>query len=175
MKLDSLLAPGKLDGHEIKVVLYDQLCCGKSERPRNTSIFRAHFLSGGGGGDKTNARPRQDQFDGAFVGEYAGLGIRPEVSTELGTIDHYGCTWGPNEFTVLGNLKDLDITPRLPEIRVPALVSGGRCDEVTPRIAETIHNGIRGWELVTFEKSAHLPMWEEQEKYLETVREFILS
>jgi pimeloyl-ACP methyl ester carboxylesterase len=55
-------------------------------------------------------------------------------------------------------LKDWNITDRLPEIRVPTLVTGGRYDEITPKCAETIHNGIP-----------------DPKKYLQTVREFILS
>jgi len=83
--------------------------------------------------------------------------------------------WGPNEFTASGNLKDLDFTARLGEIHAPTLVTGGRFDEVTPRIAETIHRGIQGSVFRIFEKSAHLAMWEEEEKYLETVRNFVLE
>ena len=80
---------------------------------------------------------------------------------------------GPNEFTIIGNLKNWDITARLPEIKVPTLVTVGRYDEVTPRVAETIHKGIAGSKLVVFEKSGHLTMWDEKEGYLKTLREFI--
>jgi len=82
---------------------------------------------------------------------------------------------GPNEFTIIGNLKDWDVTARLPEIKVPTLVTVGKYDEVTPKIAETIHKKISGSKLVLFENSSHLAMWEEQESYLRTVREFIVS
>ena len=82
---------------------------------------------------------------------------------------------GPNEFTIIGNLKDWDITARLPEIKVPTLVTVGRYDEVTPKVAETIHKGIHGSKLVVFENSAHLTMWDEEESYLNTVKEFIES
>jgi proline iminopeptidase len=80
---------------------------------------------------------------------------------------------GPNEFTIVGNLKDWDITARLREIKVPTLVTVGRYDEVTPRVAETIHKGIAGSKLVVFEKSGHLTMWDEKENYLKTLREFL--
>jgi proline iminopeptidase len=82
---------------------------------------------------------------------------------------------GPNEFTIIGTWKGWDITERLPEIKVPTLVTVGKYDEVTPKIAETIHHGIRGSLLKVFENSAHLTMWDEEEKYLKTVREFIES
>ena len=80
---------------------------------------------------------------------------------------------GPNEFTIIGNLKDWDITARLPEIKVPTLVTVGRYDEVTPKVAETIHKGIKGSKLAIFEKSAHLTMWDEEESYRKTIRDFI--
>jgi proline iminopeptidase len=82
---------------------------------------------------------------------------------------------GPNEFTIIGTWKGWDITERLPEIKVPTLVTVGKYDEVTPKIAEAIHHGIGGSLLKVFENSAHLTMWDEEEKYLKTVREFIES
>jgi proline iminopeptidase len=80
---------------------------------------------------------------------------------------------GPNEFTIIGTWKGWDITARLPEIKVPTLVTVGRYDEVTPKVAETIHRGIPGSVLRVFEKSAHLTMWDEQKEYLRVVKEFL--
>jgi len=80
---------------------------------------------------------------------------------------------GPNEFTIIGTWKGWDITKRLPEIKVPTLVTVGKYDEVTPKVAETIHRGIPGSELKVFENSAHLTMWDEEEKYLLAVKEFL--
>lgn len=82
---------------------------------------------------------------------------------------------GPNEFTIIGNMRYWDATDRLSEIHVPALVTGGRYDEVSPRVAESIHRGIKGSKRATFEKSSHLPMWEEREKYIDTLRKFLSS
>lgn len=80
---------------------------------------------------------------------------------------------GPNEFTIIGTWKDWDITARLPEIHVPTLITVGRYDELTPKVAETIHKGIANSELRVFEKSAHLTMWDEEEGYLQVVKEFL--
>jgi len=80
---------------------------------------------------------------------------------------------GPNEFTIIGTIKDWDVTDQLPRIKVPTLVTVGRYDEVTPRVAMSIHRGIRGSKLVRFEKSAHLAMWEERAHYIEVVRDFL--
>ena len=80
---------------------------------------------------------------------------------------------GPNEFTIIGTIRDWDVTDQLPTIRVPTLVTVGRYDEVTPRVAESIHRGIRGSKLVRFEKSAHLAMWEERSHYIGVLRDFL--
>ena len=69
---------------------------------------------------------------------------------------------GPSEFTITGTIKDIDLTPQLARIRVPTLVLGGRFDEVTPRVAEQIYRGIPGAQHHTFERSAHVPFWEER-------------
>jgi proline iminopeptidase len=80
---------------------------------------------------------------------------------------------GPNEFTIIGTIRDWDVTDQLPRIRLPTLVTVGRYDEVTPRVAKSIHRGIRGSRLVRFEASAHLAMWEERAKYIGVVRDFL--
>ncbi|MSP13442.1 MAG: alpha/beta fold hydrolase [Chloroflexi bacterium] len=80
---------------------------------------------------------------------------------------------GPSEFHVIGTLKDWNIVDRLGEIRAPTLVIGGRYDEATPAITETVHRGIPGSEWVIFENSSHLPHVEETEKYLPLVGQFL--
>jgi proline iminopeptidase len=99
----------------------------------------------------------------------------PEVSYSLDhmSLPKYGTMNGPNEFTIVGTLKDWDATARLGEIRVPTLVTTGRYDEVTPRVAESIHRGIRGSRLELFRESSHLAFWEERSRYMETLRSFL--
>ena len=79
---------------------------------------------------------------------------------------------GPNEFVVIGNLRDWDRTDRLSEITVPTLVTVGRYDEITPACARTIQEGIPGAQLRVFERSGHVAHLEETEAYLKTVSEF---
>jgi proline-specific peptidase len=81
--------------------------------------------------------------------------------------------WGPSEWCATGPLKDWDITHRLGEIHVPALVIGGRFDEATPVITETVHRGIPGSEWVIFENSGHFPYLEETESYLRLLNQFL--
>jgi proline-specific peptidase len=95
---------------------------------------------------------------------FAKLEQNPEV---------YHTMNGPSEFHVIGTLKEWDIVSRLGEIRVPTLVIGGRYDEATPTITETVHRGIPGSEWVIFENSAHMPHVEETEMYLQVVERFL--
>ena len=80
---------------------------------------------------------------------------------------------GPNEFTITGTIRAWDATDRLGEIRIPTLVTVGRYDEVTPVVAESIHRGIAGSELVVFPASSHTAFWEERPRYMQTLNEFL--
>jgi len=98
-----------------------------------------------------------------------------ELTRSMGRLSRpvYRTMWGPSEFAVQGSLRYWDITDRLSTIRVPTLITGGKYDEITPRIARTMHREIRGSELAIFPKSSHLPMWEERERYMQVVGEFL--
>jgi|BEDMetMinimDraft_2_1075160.scaffolds.fasta_scaffold02941_2 proline iminopeptidase len=85
----------------------------------------------------------------------------------------YSIMNGPNEFTITGTIRDWDQTSRLGEIKVPTLITVGRYDEVTPTVAEVIHRGIPNSTLKVFDNSSHTAMWEETEKYLNTILDFI--
>jgi len=80
---------------------------------------------------------------------------------------------GPNEFTISGTIRDIDLRPDLPKIRVPTLILGGKYDEVTPAVAEQIHSGIPGSRRITFPRSSHMPFWEEREAFMEAVAGFL--
>jgi proline iminopeptidase len=82
---------------------------------------------------------------------------------------------GPNEFTITGNMRYWDVTNQLHTIRIPTLVTGGRYDEVSPKVARSIHKEIKKSKLVTFANSSHLPMWEEREKFIAVVQKFLKS
>ena len=99
----------------------------------------------------------------------------PELTKSMAelSLPVYRTMWGPSEFAVHGSLRYWDVTDQLPRIRTPTLVTGGRYDEITPRIARTLHRGIRGSKLVVFPKSSHLPMWEEPDRYMQVVGNFL--
>ena len=80
---------------------------------------------------------------------------------------------GPTEFDVIGSLRTWDRTADLGLITVPALVTCGRYDEITPACAETIAAGIPGSRMVVFEESAHIAHLEEGERYAAVVEDFL--
>ena len=244
-----LLSLGELGDDKFKVVMYDQLGVGASEKPKDTSLFTIEY----GAEEVEGFRKAMNlgkvnlfgsSYGGGLALQYAlkyqtnikkliiagGMASIPETIAEMNrlkatlpkdvrdtlakyearyaflhpeylravevfyrnfvcrlpewpdevtrafndmSIPVYWTMNGPNEFTIVGNLKDWDITARLREIKVPTLVTVGRYDEVTPKVAETIHKGITGSKLVVFEKSGHLTMWDEKENYLKTLREFL--
>ena len=246
-----LLSLGELGDDKLRVVLYDQLGVGESEKPKDTSLFTIEYAAEEVEGFRQAMNLGKvnlfgSSFGGALALQYAlkyqrnikkliiagGLASVPETVAEMNrlkktlpkdvqeTLAKHEARWafmnpeylkavevfyrnfvcrlpewpdevsrslndmsipvywtmnGPNEFTIIGNLRNWDITARLPEIKVPTLVTVGRYDEVTPKVAETIHKGISGSKLVVFENSAHLTMWDEKESYLKTVRDFVLG
>ncbi len=80
---------------------------------------------------------------------------------------------GPNEFTVIGNLKDWNRIDRLHEITVPTLITVGRYDELTPACAETMRQGITGSQMHIFEHSSHSSHLEEPERYMAVLADFL--
>ena len=72
-------------------------------------------------------------------------------------------------------LEGWDITSRLPEIRLPALITVGKYDKITPDCAKVISRGIRGSKLVVFDKCSHTALWEDRARFMEVVRNFLDS
>jgi len=94
------------------------------------------------------------------------------------TMDHvsrpvYSFMNGPNEYTIIGNMMYWDVTNKLPTIKVPTLVTGGKYDEVSTKVAESIHRGIKRSKRLTFQNSSHMPFWEEREKYMRALESFL--
>jgi proline iminopeptidase len=70
--------------------------------------------------------------------------------------------------------ENLDLTAKLAAFHFPTLVITGRYDmNVAPLTAWRMAHAIPGAQLVFFEKSGHLPAYEEPEKYLETLESFL--
>lgn len=74
-----------------------------------------------------------------------------------------------------GSLHAWDLEPRLGDVRARTLVTTGRHERTcSPEAAALMAQRIPNAELVVFEHSAHFPFVEEQDAYLDAVREFVL-
>jgi proline iminopeptidase len=69
---------------------------------------------------------------------------------------------------------DLDLTSKLAGFKFPTLVINGRYDmNVAPLTAWRLAHAIPGAKVVFFERSGHLPAYEEPEKYVEVLEAFL--
>jgi proline iminopeptidase len=72
--------------------------------------------------------------------------------------------------------ENLDLTPKLAGFHFPVLVMAGRYDmNVAPLTAWRMAHAIPGAQIVFFEKSGHLPAYEEPEKYLKVLETFLAA
>ena len=82
--------------------------------------------------------------------------------------------WGPHEFLLTGTLADWDVTDRLGEIGVPALILCGWYDEIDIRCHRILADGIRDNEFVIFGNSSHCVILEkESDAYLAVIKDFV--
>ncbi len=71
-------------------------------------------------------------------------------------------------------IAQLDLTPQMAQFRFPVLVLQGRFDlNVTPDVSWAVAHNIPGAQLVWFEKSGHLPYYEEPDMYASVVNQFL--
>jgi L-proline amide hydrolase len=85
----------------------------------------------------------------------------------------YGAMNGPTEFTVIGTIRDFDISDQLADIEVPVLLISGEHDEVRPAVVADVHERLRDSEWLLFEDSSHMPHLEEHERFLQAVEAFL--
>jgi L-proline amide hydrolase len=80
---------------------------------------------------------------------------------------------GPNEFHVVGTLRDFSVEDRLADIAVPTLVLTGRHDEATPATVQPFLDLIPSvrWEVLP--ESSHMPHVEEPEAFDAVLKKFL--
>jgi len=75
---------------------------------------------------------------------------------------------------VEADLARFDLHPELRKFRFPTLVVTGRHDmNVAPLVAYRIHRDISGSTFAVFERSGHLPFYEEPDLFVRVVHEFL--
>lgn len=103
----------------------------------------------------------------------------PEVQATWDNIEAdptvYHTMNGPNEFHVIGTLKDWSVIDRLHLIAVPTLLVSGRYDEATPETIRPFADHIPDVHWHMFEHSSHMPHVEEEQLYLQVVGAFLDS
>jgi len=82
---------------------------------------------------------------------------------------------GPTEFEITGSIKDIDITNDIKNINIPTLILVGEHDEVTPRVAQVIHDNIKNSLLYVIPNSSHLNFLENPKYYYNAVNNFLKS
>ncbi|RDX56731.1 proline iminopeptidase [Lentinus brumalis] len=70
-------------------------------------------------------------------------------------------------------LKDWTIIDRLHLVRAPTFVINGRKDISQDFVVAPFFEGISKVKWVTFENSSHTPFWEERERFMQLVRDFL--
>ena len=83
-------------------------------------------------------------------------------------------TFNPQVNAALGDSMELDLTPELRRFRMPVLVLTGRFDlAVAPLTAYKIYQAIPGSRFVVFERSGHLPFFEEPDAFVRALEDFL--
>lgn len=80
---------------------------------------------------------------------------------------------GPSEFTVIGSLKNWSAIEECKKIEIPVLLINGRFDEGQNSCVAPFFNNIPRVRWVTMDQSSHLPMFEERERYMEIMGDFL--
>jgi proline iminopeptidase len=72
------------------------------------------------------------------------------------------------------DISRFDLGPEIQKFKFPVLVVTGRYDmNVAPLTAYKIHQAIPGSAFVVFERSGHLPFYEEPEEFAKTLEGFL--
>ncbi|TDL27696.1 proline-specific peptidase [Rickenella mellea] len=95
---------------------------------------------------------------------FAAIGEDPTV---------YHTMNGPSEFHVIGTLKTLSIISELHNINIPTLILNSRYDEAQDACVVPFFNLIPKAKWYTFANSSHMPHWEERERYMQIVGDFL--
>jgi len=81
---------------------------------------------------------------------------------------------GPSEFHTTGSLRSWSVIPELHRIQVPTFVINGRYDGASDKAVMPFFKLIPHVKWYTLAESSHMGPWEEREKFMELVSEFLL-
>jgi len=76
--------------------------------------------------------------------------------------------------TLIRDIARFDLNPELPKFKMPTMVVTGRYDiNVAPLVAWKIHHAIAASKFVVFDRSGHIPFYEEPEAFVRAVEDFL--
>jgi L-proline amide hydrolase len=101
-----------------------------------------------------------------YVDSEAAISIDPTV---------YNTMNGPNEFHVVGTLKDWTVEDRIPLIQAPTLVLAGEFDEATPLCWQPFVDKIRDVQSVIMKGCSHCSHLENPEEFFRIVGHFMAA
>ena len=107
---------------------------------------------------------RTDPFPQDFLDSEAQMEAEPTV---------YHTMNGPNEFHVVGTLRDWTIVERLPDISAPTLVVAGEFDEATPATWQPYVERIPGARGHVFAGCSHCSHLEKPEEFRAVIAAFL--
>lgn len=87
--------------------------------------------------------------------------------------DVYHTMWGASEFTMTGKLKNYDLTPRLPEIAPPLLLTCGDRDEAGVRTVKTFQESFPDARMAVIPQASHLHHLERPEIFAAVIKDFL--
>ncbi|PPQ94169.1 hypothetical protein CVT25_003754 [Psilocybe cyanescens] len=105
-----------------------------------------------------------------------GCKVDPFPREYVDSLDHLFSNKGDPTVTIAmfsTGLKAWDIIDKLPEVGVPILLINGRFDVSQDWVNAPIFAGLRKVKWATFENSSHTPFWEEREKYMKLLDQFL--
>ena len=82
---------------------------------------------------------------------------------------------GPSEFHITGSLKTWTVVDDLHKINVPTLLLNGKYDEAQDSVVLPFFRAIQKVKWYTFAESSHMPQYEEREKFIQVVGDFLVS
>ncbi len=115
-----------------------------------------------------------DDFRASFAQIQPLYTVQRDAAVEAERLSRIPFRYRTHNWAFSRNQPGYDLVSRLPEIRVPVLVTVGRHDWITPlEASQELAAGLPDSELVVFERSGHSPHIEENALYLGAVRDFL--
>ena len=122
--------------------------------------------------DALGDKPRRPRPGSANT--FTGCSTRPRSAMRSSPRSAVASTTRPVNEAIDHDVQRFDLNPELRKYKFPTLVITGRYDiNVAPSVAYKMHKAIPGSKFVVFEKSGHLPFFEEPEPFVRALEAFL--